>query len=125
MRSEPIGPPHATAEVIELQRSGAWQQIFESIRNQAVSAVGSAGVLPGSRHKNLKVSPLLSAVETKRVGFPVYVLAYRYDGELFRVLVDGRDKQRVFGDAPFSTAKLTLVILVIVVILAGVIAAIW
>lgn len=125
LKPVPVGPPTATSEAIELQRSGVWPEILSAIGNQATAHVGSAGILPGNRHKNLRVSPLLSGLTTKRVGFPVYILAYRYDGECFRVLVDGRDKSRVFGDAPLSTIKLALVVLMILLILAALVVAMW
>jgi hypothetical protein len=45
-------------------------------------------------------------LETRRCAFPSYVLAYRYRGRLYRVVISGQDAARLLGSAPVSVAKI-------------------
>ncbi len=59
---------------------------------------------------------------TRRWAFPCYVLAYRYRDRLYRAIVHGQDPRLVFGDAPYSLAKILAVVLPTAILLAAVIA---
>jgi hypothetical protein len=50
------------------------------------------------------------------------VLAYRYRGELYRVVISGQDAGRVCGAAPTSWAKIALLVLGVTLFLAGALA---
>lgn len=53
---------------------------------------------------------VLQHLITRRFAFPSYVLAYRYRGELHRVVISGQDASCVVGKAPYSVAKILAVI---------------
>ena len=52
------------------------------------------------------LSALLSGLQTRRMAFPAYVLAYRYRDALFRVVVCGQDASLLTGKAPWSVARI-------------------
>lgn len=119
-----LGPPGATLEQFDTQRSAARKIISDSIAGRA-SEVLQNGHIPGSRFRNVHVAVLLRALETRRVALPSYVLAYRYNGRSYRAVVHGQDARCVTGQAPISWSKVALVIglglavIVIVVALAA------
>ena len=63
--------------------------------------------VPG-RCRNMKVNVRLSAVEGHPVLLPIWILAYRYKGQLYRFLINGQTG-RHFGTAPVSWWKVFLV----------------
>jgi len=67
------------------------------------------GHIPGSRYRNVHVSVLLHALETRRVALPSYVLAYRYNGKSYRAVIHGQNADCVTGKSPISWAKVALV----------------
>ncbi len=71
------------------------------------------GVIPGSTYRNVHVAVLLESLRTERHALPTYVFAYRYRGKLYRALVHGQDPSCVFGKAPYSIAKIALVVVAI------------
>ncbi|MCG8652510.1 MAG: hypothetical protein MI861_21905 [Pirellulales bacterium] len=108
-QTSPQGAADATMEQFDLQRSQARQQITAAIQNLAAQQVQDKHV-PGSRFRNLKVSVVLRRLITKRLSFPAYVLAYRYKNQLYRVVICGQDGNRVVGSAPYSYAKVFMVV---------------
>ena len=65
-----------------------------------------------SSHRNLKVNVRLEEMRSVPYLLPVWVMAYRYQGKLYRILINGQSG-RVVGSAPFSWAKLIVLILVL------------
>ena len=92
-----------------MQRSAARKAIVEAIERTAAARV-SAGHIPGSKFRKVKVAVLLRSLVTHRVALPAYVLAYHYRGKLFRAVVNGQDDRCAFGQAPLSWAKILLVV---------------
>ena len=74
-------------------------------REQAISAEG----IPG-RSRNVHVNTLLFDLRSDPVLLPVWLNAYRFQDETYRFLVNGQTGELV-GRAPFSYAKLALVVL--------------
>ncbi len=68
------------------------------------------GAIPGTSFRNLKLAVLLEGLRTHRFALPTYVSAYRYRGKLYRALVNGQNPSCTFGTAPYSIAKIALVI---------------
>ena len=69
---------------------------------------------------------LLRKLATRRLSFPAYVMAYRYKDNLYRAVVCGQDVSCVHGSAPYSLAKIVLVVflgLAAVAVIAGIILA--
>lgn len=107
----PNGPSDAVVERFDVQRSAARAIIARAIEATAAAALVGNGHVPGSTYRNLRVAALVEALDTKRVCLPAFVLAYRYKGSLYRVIVHGQDPRRVMGTAPVSAAKIALLVL--------------
>lgn len=109
LRDEPAGVEleGATLEAYDVQRSQARARVL-----QAVDAAAAAEVVerlcPGARHRNVHVATRLRALETRRLAFPAWVLAYRYRDVLYRVVISGQDPSFVRGRMPLSVAKVVV-----------------
>jgi hypothetical protein len=103
-----VGPPGAVCEGFEVQRSAARRMIADAIERLAASQ--ATRFIPGTTYRNLRVAVLLESLRTFRFALPTYVLAYRYRGQLYRALVHGQDAQCVLGTAPWSIARIALVV---------------
>ena len=106
---EPEVPDGALKEEFDVQRSAARARVRAAIRRVGAARLESNEV-PGARCRNLHFEPLLRSLETRRLAFPAWVLAYRYRDELYRVVISGQDGSCVRGKAPFSFLKLLIVI---------------
>jgi hypothetical protein len=115
----PLGelPPGTTVERFQVQRSHARRRIVHAVEDSARERIERAHV-PGSSRRNVRVAVLIRGLVTKRLGMPAYVLAYRYRGKLYRVVVSGQDESFVTGAAPYSWLKITLVVLASAFVLA-------
>ena len=105
----PAIPDGAHREEFDVQRSAARALVLSTLRRVGAARLARQEV-PGSRCRNLHFEPLLRALDTQRLAFPAWVLAYKYRGELYRVVISGQDASCVRGKAPFSFAKLFLLI---------------
>jgi hypothetical protein len=103
-----VGPPGAVCESFDVQRSAARATIAAAIERVAIGCL--SGVIPGSRSRNVKVAVLLESLRTDRFALPTYVFNYRYRGKTYRALVHGQDPACVFGEAPYSIAKIAAVV---------------
>ncbi|MFI5298656.1 MAG: zinc ribbon domain-containing protein [Polyangiales bacterium] len=61
--------------------------------------------VPGDTHRNLNVNNQFSKETFKHVLLPIWIAAYRYDGKVFRFLVNGQTGE-VVGKAPWSFWKI-------------------
>lgn len=116
-KPQPDGPPGAQVELFDVTRSGARRQILAAVESTARQHIAQAD-LPGSRHRNLRVAVALSGLETAHYALPAYVLAYRYNKKLYRVVVHGQDASCVLGEKPISWAKVAVTVLVALAVLA-------
>jgi len=116
-RPEPGGVEGALIEHFDVQRSLARRRILHGIQRVAKSRVADRHV-PGSSCRNLRISVLLRGLSTRRYALPAWVLAYRYKGRLYRAVVSGQDAGCVRGSAPVSWAKVVLVALAVVGLVA-------
>ena len=108
IREQPEGAQNATIEQFELQRSQARQQIIEAIQSIAAQRVESEHI-PGSRFRKTQVSVVLRKLITRRISLPAWILAYRYKGQLYRMVICGQNAKYVTGTAPYSVAKIIFV----------------
>jgi hypothetical protein len=120
-RPSPEGPPGAMVEHFDVQRAAARGIIADAVQATAVDVL-THGHIPGSRFRNVHAEVLLHGLLTRRLAMPTYVMAYRYRGRLYRALIHGQDARLVFGDSPFSWAKLALVVLGVALAIALVVA---
>lgn len=107
-KSAPDELEGATFETFDVQRSAARRRILKEVKRASLERVQQAHI-PGSSYRNVHVSPLLRGLETHRYSLPAYVMAYRYNGELYRAVVCGQDAGCVTGKAPYSLMKILLV----------------
>ncbi|MDY7228371.1 zinc ribbon domain-containing protein [Hyalangium rubrum] len=114
--SAPQGPEGAQVELFDLTRSGARKQILAAVEKTARERI-SQTELPGRRHRNLHVSPVLSGLNTTNYALPAYVLAYRYGSKLYRVVVHGQDASCVLGEKPVSWTKVILTSLAVLAVI--------
>ncbi|MCA8960852.1 MAG: hypothetical protein KDC38_10080 [Planctomycetes bacterium] len=96
-------------ERFEQQRSAARRIVADAIRGLAVHRV-SHQHLPGSRRRNVRTECVVRGLVTRRIGFPAYILAYRYENELYRVVVSGQDAGCIIGDSPIAWSKIFLAV---------------
>jgi hypothetical protein len=60
------------------------------------------------RHRNLKVNVRIEQLRSEPILFPVWVMAYQYRDQLYRILINGQTGE-INGDAPFSKFKAFMV----------------
>lgn len=92
-------------ETFDVQRSAAREKVARACEAIAAERVKN-GHIPGSTFRNIHVSLVLSELLTRRVALPAWILAYRYGGKLYRVVVHGQDGKTVTGSAPRSLWKI-------------------
>ena len=105
-------PPQDVAafERFDLQRSAARREIVHAIERIAAQRV-QRDQIPGTSFRKVRCAVLLQGLFTRRVALPTYVLAYQYEGKLYRAVVHGQDARRVHGSAPLSWARVMAVVL--------------
>ena len=102
--------PGTSVERFDLPRSAARGRVGAFIE-QLVSERLEREAIPGTRFRNVHAAVALRRLVTRRVAFPSYVLAYRYRGSVYRVVISGQDATCVIGTAPTSTAKILAVVI--------------
>jgi DNA-directed RNA polymerase subunit RPC12/RpoP len=95
--------PRAQARIAEVERSLAAREI------------------PG-KSRNVHVNTLFTNMRSEAVLLPVWINAYRFKDVTYRFIVNGQTG-KLTGRAPFSYAKLALVILAVAAAAAAVVAA--
>jgi hypothetical protein len=75
----------------------------------------------GDTHRMLSVSNQFSNITFKHVLLPIWIAAYRYNGKVFRFLVNGQTGE-VVGQAPWSIWKILALVAAILAIVGAVVA---
>ena len=76
--------------------------------------------VPGDTQRFLRVSNTFGDTTFKHVLLPVWIAAFRYNGKVYRFLVNGQTG-KVSGNAPYSVLKITLFVLMCVaLVVAGI-----
>lgn len=118
---EPGDDPEVVVEQFELRRAAARRHVRSELERLVAKRLRD-GIIPGRRFRNLHTSVLARRLVTRRLGFPAWVIAYRYRGVLHRCVLSGQDAACLIGDAPVSLARVALAVLAAalgVVALAG------
>jgi hypothetical protein len=76
--------------------------------------------VPG-RCRNLHVNVLVENLSSQPVLLPVWIMAYRYRGRLFRFLINGQSG-RATGQAPTSTTKIVVAVAIAVALVLVILA---
>ncbi|MFV2073564.1 MAG: hypothetical protein ACC742_13035, partial [Thermoanaerobaculales bacterium] len=88
---EPVSGGRTTiVERFDVPRSTARQRVASMLGRLARTRLEDDHI-PGSRFRNVHTSILLRRLVTRRFAFPSYVLAYRYRGKLYRIVISGQD----------------------------------
>lgn len=113
---EEIDLSGAIVEQFRVQRKYARVQArsgLEEMERQACTRY-----VPG-RARNVQVNLRLEGLSSEPMLLPVWVMAYRYKGKLYRFLLNGQSG-KAHGEAPFSWAKLLMVLGIAAAVVIGV-----
>jgi hypothetical protein len=97
--------PGSTIERFDMPRSSARKRVAAHLEGLVKRRLEREAI-PGSKFRNVHAAVVLRRLVTRRFALPSYVLAYRYRGSLYRVVVSGQDARCLLGSAPYSTAKI-------------------
>lgn len=111
---EKVDLDNVTVEQFSLARKYA-RSIGRRLLDEAESRACDAEQIPG-RSRNVQVNSLATGLTSEPILLPIWIMAYRYRGNLFRFLVNGQTG-RTTGEAPTAWWKL-------IVLVAGILAAI-
>lgn len=109
------GPPDAQLELFETDRAALRATCVETIRVLAQQMLQN-GVVPGTRHKRIRVEPIVETLSTRRLALPVYLLSYRFRDRVYRVVVHGQRVNTLHGEAPQSAIKIVVGVLLAIVV---------
>jgi hypothetical protein len=115
---EPGDDPDVVVEQFELRRTAARRQVRNELERLVAKRLLD-GVIPGRKFRNVHTSVLARRLVTRRLGFPAWVIAYRYRGVLHRCVLSGQDAGCLIGDAPISMARAVLAVLAAVLGVLG------
>lgn len=76
--------------------------------------------VPG-QSRNVRVNPIFTDMRSDPVLLPIWINAYRYKDITYRFIINGQTG-RLTGGAPFSIAKLAMLILAVALVAAAVLA---
>ncbi len=82
----------------------AQEQMADRIRGTICADIG------GDHQRISSMSPQYSGITFKHILLPVWVSAYRYNGKVYRFLVNGQTGA-VSGERPWSAWKITFAVL--------------
>ncbi len=99
----------ATVERFDVPRSTARARLVEAVEDLARRRLAERH-LPGRRSRRLHTATVLRGLETRRVAFPAWVLAYRYRNRLYRAVLSGQDATQLTGEAPYSAFRIAAVV---------------
>jgi DNA-directed RNA polymerase subunit RPC12/RpoP len=100
---------------------GGWNRARKEIQRAIRSACGRK--VPGDTHRGLRVSTTYHDMTFKHLLLPLWVVAYRYRGKPYRIVVNGQTGQ-VDGEAPYSWGKIALLVLAICTVIGIIVAVV-
>ena len=109
------------AERYQVDLAGGWEQARAGIA--AEIRAGCARRVPGDTHMALRVRTTYRDMTWKHLLLPLWVVAYRYRGKTWRIVVNGQTGQ-VDGEAPLSWAKILGLVLAILLVIGVVVAVV-
>ena len=113
--TSPRGSDIASVECFELSRSRARQRILAHIESYGRAAVKDVSELRGAETRKINAVGYLKGLRTQNVSLPAYILAYRYKGKLYRVVINGQDASVSCGEYPVSAVKVIAFILAVLI----------
>jgi hypothetical protein len=107
-----------SAESYALELAEAWPRARAEM--EQVQESRCARDVPGDTHRFLRVNNRFHHPTFKHVLLPVWIAAFRYDGKVYRFLVNGQTG-RVSGEGPLSWLKILLFSAVIAAIIVAIV----
>lgn len=98
-----------------LDRTAALQRARQLIEEHERGAC--AGLVPGDRHKDLRVDTEVSDLGGRLLYLPAWLAAFQYNGKQYRCVVNGQSGV-VKGQAPLNTFRVAGVIAAVVIVVA-------
>ena len=108
------------AEEYAVELPAAWAEAARRIEQEQFERCGRD--VPGDTHRSLQVQNHFSDETFKHVLLPLWIASYRYKDKPYRFLVNGQTGE-VKGEAPLSWVKITLFVLMLALIIAGIVIA--
>jgi len=109
---ESVDTENVVVEQFRVQRKYARPAAHQALENLERAACQK--YVPG-RCRNLKVNAKLEGLSSTTVLLPVWIMAYRYQDQVYRFLVNGQTG-RATGQAPISWRKVIAAIAVVVLL---------
>lgn len=109
------------AERYQIDLGGGWDRARKGIAADIRTAC--ARRVPGDTHRALRVRTSYSAMQWKHLLLPLWVVAYRYSGKTYRIVINGQTG-KVDGEAPLSWAKILGLVLCIVLVVGAIVAGV-
>ena len=106
------------AERYQVDLAEGWERARKGL--QAAIREACARRVPGDTHRALRVRTRYSDMTWKHLLLPLWVIAYRYGGKTWRIVINGQTG-KVDGEAPLSWAKIIGLIFCIVAVIATII----
>lgn len=100
-------------EQFRVQRKYARPLARQGLEN--LERAACAQYVPG-RNRNLKVNVRLEGLSSEPVLLPIWVMAYRYQDQVFRFLINGQTGKAT-GQAPTSWKKIAVAVMIAIAIL--------
>lgn len=107
-----------SAESYQLELAGGWRVAQERIAQAQVGRCKKD--VPGDTQRNLRATHQYRNATFKHVLLPVWVAAFRYNGEVYRFLVNGQTG-KVAGKAPYSVTKIVLFVAAVVAAIVAIV----
>jgi hypothetical protein len=105
-----------------LDETAALQFARQSIEEQERKACDA--LVPGDRHKDLRVDTEVSDLAGRLLYLPAWLAAFQYNGKPYRCVINGQSGV-VQGEAPLNTFRIVGVIAAVVLVVAVVALVIW
>jgi len=112
---EQVDLDDVTVEQFSVQRKYARPLARRGL--ESLEAFACEQYVPG-KCRNMQVNVRLEGLSSEPMLLPVWIMAYRYKGSVYRMLINGQSGE-VIGQAPFSWRKLILLVIVIMFLLLG------
>jgi hypothetical protein len=110
------------SEEAALDRTAALHVAEQQIRDKERKSCDA--LVPGDRHKDLRVETTLSGQTARLLFLPVWLASFQYNGKLYRCVVNGQTG-KIGGEAPVSKTRVGLVVGGVVAVIAVIVLLIW
>ncbi len=108
------------AEEYEVELESGWDQGRERVRDS--QRARCSGDVPGDTQRDLRVHDTFTDVRWKHVLLPIWSLQYRFQNEVYTVLINGQTG-KIVGKAPYSWVKIGALVLAVVAVVVAVVLA--